>query len=314
MKEMLNKKLSILVCSCDAYSDVWDPFFNLLNKYFNHKPDIDIILCTESKNYNSNGIAFNIKTFNLYPKRNVTYGKRIISHIKKIKTDFTLVLMEDFFIRKPIDFHFIEKVITYFDQDKKAACFSFEHSFDSLDYPSSFPEFLKRPKYAFYKLNFQAAIWRTKCLKRLWKKHETPWMWEDVGNFRTFNNRYHFYSLKNNIPSPIDYGYEIGGSGILGGRWNAINVVQLFENEGINVDFGKRGFTGKKTLSPAQKQKYSHIKTELKYTRSMGLLLYLRVLFVRLQYSRNSKEKDSLHFFVKHERDKKFKKYNKQSN
>ena len=55
---------TLLVNSCDAYSDLWEPFFKMLGV---HWPDCPypIVLNTESKAFKH--VAFDVKTFSLYP-------------------------------------------------------------------------------------------------------------------------------------------------------------------------------------------------------------------------------------------------------
>ena len=59
----MNQKLTVLVNSCDSYSDLWNTFFDVLRLQWHDCP-YEIILNTETKNYSYNG--FNIKTLSLY--------------------------------------------------------------------------------------------------------------------------------------------------------------------------------------------------------------------------------------------------------
>ena len=45
-------RVTLLVNSCDAYADLWQPFFTLLKRYFVPLPD-EILLNTETKAYNN---------------------------------------------------------------------------------------------------------------------------------------------------------------------------------------------------------------------------------------------------------------------
>lgn len=44
----VNKKLSIIICSCDAYSDLWLPIYNLHKKFWNIKK-FDCFILTKKK-------------------------------------------------------------------------------------------------------------------------------------------------------------------------------------------------------------------------------------------------------------------------
>lgn len=48
-------QLAILVLSCDKYSDLWDDFFNLKDKFWPECP-YSCYLATDTKEYNREGV------------------------------------------------------------------------------------------------------------------------------------------------------------------------------------------------------------------------------------------------------------------
>ena len=46
----MKEKISLLVLSCDAYEDAWEPCFKLIQKNFKNHPK-NCYLMTEEKNY-----------------------------------------------------------------------------------------------------------------------------------------------------------------------------------------------------------------------------------------------------------------------
>lgn len=46
---------TLMICSSDAYSDLWDPFFLLLERYWPQAKNYPVILNTESKVYEKEG-------------------------------------------------------------------------------------------------------------------------------------------------------------------------------------------------------------------------------------------------------------------
>ena len=80
-----------------------------------------------------------------------------------------------------------------------------------------------------------------------------------MGNYRSFTLKYNFYILKTNERLPFNYGYDMFGSGIQGGKWVKENVLTLFKENYFEIDFSKRGFyehipdarrSNKKALKP----------------------------------------------------------------
>ncbi len=49
--------MTLLVNSCDAYADLWQPFFTLLKRYFVPLP-AEILLNTETKDFAFDGLNY----------------------------------------------------------------------------------------------------------------------------------------------------------------------------------------------------------------------------------------------------------------
>ena len=240
--------MTIMVCSCDAYEDTWYPFFKLFSKYWPDCP-YEIILNTESKIYEYPGL--NIKTFSFYKNGKVPYGKRMLRHLKEVKTPYLLVLMDDFFFRDDVKQEEIEKVKNYLASDKRAVVFSFQDVVDELNEKSAkYDGYYKRPKYGEYKLNFQPAVWKTSVFQKTWsgRGFASPWDWEQLVNFRVCNDKFDFYVLPDVQCQPINYGYNCAKIeslrakwGVYRGKWVVDTVKDLFEENGIEIDYSIRG-------------------------------------------------------------------------
>lgn len=71
------KKCTVLLSTCDSYEDTWNPFFKLMNKYWEDCP-YDVFINTESKNYIPN---FNTKLniVSLHPiNKKLQWGGRML--------------------------------------------------------------------------------------------------------------------------------------------------------------------------------------------------------------------------------------------
>ena len=105
--------LTILVCSSDNYDDLWFPFFKLLNHYWSDN-NCEIILNTESKNYQFQNLRIK------YIERGKVfeyYGERMLFHLDFIKTKYTLLLLDDFFIRREVDRKEIGKILSWLEDN-----------------------------------------------------------------------------------------------------------------------------------------------------------------------------------------------------
>ena len=241
MVKSLKEKVSVFVCSCDKYEDLWYPFFKLFKKYWT-MPYLDVYLNTESKNYQFEGL--NIKM--VHPKfKDSPYGKRMIETLRKVKTEYIILFLDDFFLRKEVDDNTIKDIITYMDSDRKTVCFYN----DCLDTYAQWeeekhPGFKRIPYGASYTLNMQVGVWRREKLIKYWKENVSPWEWEEYCNVLSFNKKSDkFYSLTSFDNSFCDYGHNeyMSMFGVYSGKWILDDVEPLFKKEGIAIDFKKLG-------------------------------------------------------------------------
>ncbi|MCI7801522.1 hypothetical protein [Eubacterium sp.] len=232
---------ALLVCSCDNYEDSWYPFFKLLKNYW---PDCDmpIILNTETKKYEFDGLDINC--FQLYKQNDrIPYGQRLIDHLMRIETDYIFVLIDDFFIREPVDSDEIALYLDYIKNHSDVAAISFDSVKDDLNIDDGeLEKCLLRPRYGEYIVNLQAGIWNKEKLMSYIRKNDSPWDVEIQGTFRSYETKDKFYTLKDLSLSPINYGKKKGLTwGIVRGKWVYEDVKPLFDKHDIDVDLEQRG-------------------------------------------------------------------------
>lgn len=243
---MSRDKMTILFCSCDKYRDLWNPFFTVFS---NHWEDCnyDIIINTESENFAFPGLK--IKCFSLYDNQKVTYGKRMIEHIKRIETPYTLLVLDDFFLRRDVDSFQIDKLIEYMDVHDEIVSirltpYQLREAYQKCIPADDLPGYYKMPLCSSYKLNFQVCLWRTDKLLSYWRPEDDPWRWEVFANITSFSEPGFLIVGEENGPV-LDYGYKVNGqplSDVYRGKWVMENgLEELFAENGVVIDFSKRG-------------------------------------------------------------------------
>lgn len=262
----MKEKCSILVNSCDTYSDTWDLFFNCLDEQWKKCP-FPIYLNTETKKYNLKDL--NITCLNADPK--LAWGKRLKESLKKIDTEYVLFMLDDFFITEKVDQKEIDQIIKWMDDDQNIAVFSFYRTNTNNIKSNKYPKYELRPQKCEYKLNCQAAIWRREKLISYIRDHESAWDFELLGSIRA--NRYHeeFYSIIEGEHRPIMY---VSGGNIHRGKW-VKETVQLAEKYNLDIDFSKRGFCngdhsfGQTSFNNLFEKIQNRLKYEIKRFRSL---------------------------------------------
>lgn len=262
---------TLLVCSCDKYSDLWYPFFTMLKKNW-PEFDMQIVLNTESKSFHYEGL--NIKTFNLYKiGENVPWGQRLIEHLDKINTEYVLFMLDDFFIESKVDSQKIDECISWMDKDKNIATFGLVSMPLRCIDDNKYPGFSRRTQNGDYRLNCQAALWRTKLLKSYIRPHEAPWHFETLGSKRSRRYKEKFYMYKgDNTKKIINYDWYNGGA-IHRGKWT-ISGARIIQNNEFNLDINDRGI--------CTDNQHSSIKTKTKfYMSKMNISEIIKGLKIR---------------------------------
>lgn len=239
MKTAWQNRVTLLVNTCDAYSDLWNPFFTLLKRYF-VPLEMKILLNTESKTYAFDGL--NIQTVHSAAP---SYGARMRAALEQIRTEYVFLMLDDFFVRQPVRLDRMEQIVSWMDQDPDIVYFNSDMTPAAIDMElDRYPGFRRLPGGSRYTLNLQAAVWRTKKLKKYWRYDVSPWEWEERCNVLTARaGREKFYCLHTEQGRFIDYGYHPGEwMGVCHGKWVEKDVVPLFRKEHIEVDFHTRGF------------------------------------------------------------------------
>ena len=171
----VNKQLSILVLSCDNYSDLWDDFFKLKEKFW---PDCPYhwYVVTESKDYQRENVGV-IKC-----GKELNWAGRFRKAVQTVDTPLVGVFLEDYYINATIDNERIRGLVD----------FSIEKGVDFLDLGNVFKHKINQPnkqyfadhlmiidKHLRYGLDTAAAIWKKEyLLEKLGEGDYSAWKFE----------------------------------------------------------------------------------------------------------------------------------------
>ena len=162
--------------SCDAYRDLWTPFFTLFWRYW---PD-----CPFPVYLGTNHTRFDDRRVTSLPAGDHQWSKRLRAILSRIEADHVLLLLEDYF--------FIEPIAT---QDISQALCAFERLNGTVLrlYPSPGPDnplnghvtIGQIDRLASYRVSTQAAIWNKSRLTELLRDEESIWDFEWEGTARS---------------------------------------------------------------------------------------------------------------------------------
>jgi hypothetical protein len=107
---MKQSNLSIIVFSCDAYSDLWDGFFDMMDFYWKDI-DFNCYLINNSKEYKRTKVT----TLNA---GNGDWSSRARFALNTINSDYVLTFLDDYYISDYVSNIKIHEVLDYIEKEK----------------------------------------------------------------------------------------------------------------------------------------------------------------------------------------------------
>lgn len=239
----MRNDLTIIVCSCDKYQDLWYPYFEIFR---NQWPDCKypIILNTESKSYEHEGLI--IKCLQLYkPGEDVPWSDRMIETLKHVDTEYVLITLDDHFLINPVDSDKFEYAFNIIKKHKRISELSFIAYVPKNKKTKWIGNFGRWPLNDYFRVNLDTAIWRKKALLRNLKPGENAWEFELNATERALWDLTEYYRYKQDAEPILDISFHLRrGYGLIRGKWCWRNP-ELFDQFNIPMDFSIRGYMNK---------------------------------------------------------------------
>ena len=158
-----------------------------------------------------------------------------------IKSEYVLVLFDDFILEGNVDGARIEQVKNWLISNDDIAAFYIVGSSTPLISDSKFPGFSQVSPNSDYIVSSAPALWNKKKLKSLIGPIDTPWAWEYFGSARAYRNKYSFYYMSNKNNEIFKYKKECGGA-IHRGKWVKEVIDPAIMKYSLSLDTSIRGY------------------------------------------------------------------------
>lgn len=224
--DVLREKCSILISSCDSYSDLWLPFCKTLER---HWPDrgMDTFILSETKTAEIKHVQF----INSGVVKN-DWSRNLEHALQSVQTKYVCLMLEDFFLRSDVDQSVFQDVIKFADSHdadmvrllKKPTLH--EQAFMQNNIA------LKISMHAPYRVSCQASLWRRTSLIQLVKAGESAWEFERYGSERSVELGFEHYTCKATV---LPYFHHV----VERGRWFPWDASH-FGRQNIGCDFASR--------------------------------------------------------------------------
>ena len=104
------KRMSVVVLSCDAYSDLWEDFFRFVHIYWKDIP-YDFFLVSNNKDFKAKGVK-------VIKAGDSNWSTRARIALEQITTPFVMIFLEDYYLSEKVENIKIEKVISYIESER----------------------------------------------------------------------------------------------------------------------------------------------------------------------------------------------------
>ena len=175
-----NKKISLLVCSCDKYQTAWKPYFELIKRFWPQHPQT-IYLNTETISY----VCKDLNIKNINSNKEATWSRRLLNALEQVSTKYVIFSLEDAFLLGPVNQKVVDTCIDWMEENPQIAeCRLSAHDCieSGVCWKNSY--FRVVPKEYMYRVDTQVAIWNKEKLIALIDETENPWQFEQNASKR----------------------------------------------------------------------------------------------------------------------------------
>lgn len=170
---MFRNKMTMLILSCDKFSDLWDAHVLQLEKYWADR-ELDTFIVTDKpsdKKYDKVSV--------LSAGEDKEFTERLAFALSMIKTKYVFITLDDYFLRERVKNNKIQNLLEMMEQE-------------NLDYARLFlrPKRARGKKFIGYKrirhiinekrysVNLYSGIWRRDFMEKTIRAKKNPWQYE----------------------------------------------------------------------------------------------------------------------------------------
>ena len=211
--------LSILVLSCDKYSDLWSPFFECFFKYW---PDCEypVYLGTNERHFNDK----RVKT--LLAGKDKDWSSSFKKIIEQVDSEYVFVILEDLFLIRVVDNLKFKECFDILKKNNFNHCHVRFHLKPELIIENGIGVYSKGMPYRVNVL----GLWRKDYLLKILIDGESPWNFEIMGSYRSSYDD-GFYCLPGEIFKTINT--------VEKGKWLP-DKLKICQGMGLEIDISDR--------------------------------------------------------------------------
>lgn len=213
-------ELAVLVVSCDKYSDLWNPFFQLFQRFW---PDCNynVYLLTNNMNFE----YYNVHCIQV--GRDISWSDNLIAALGTISENYILMFIDDLFLYDYVKSKRVEEIFNWM----RSSCAKYVRM-NVMQKPD-------RPYNEYVGISSKGTLYRTSTVLSVWEKHtlasllvngENPWEFEVYGTVRSEQYDGFYSTWEDHFPVY---------NGVIKGKWRR-DIIKKIELLGVSIDRERR--------------------------------------------------------------------------
>ena len=215
--EKNNKKLAIVIPSCDKYSDLWEILISQIDSNFKDIELTKYIICNSNHQNKIKGIEY------INVGADLGWSSNFKIALKQINEQYVFLWIDDLILTSVVDAKLFKNILSSFT-DEKGNCLRLNNVPKSNKNYNSF--FGLVDKEALYRTSTVMSIWNKEVLNDLLVPGENAWEFETKGKIRSKKYDNFFVSYK-----PL---FKFSNA-VIKGKWNRRIKKKLIEQYRYNI-------------------------------------------------------------------------------
>jgi len=228
----VQKQVAVLVVSCDRYSDLWKPFFQMFRRFW-PECQFPVYLLSNQRAMDFPGVT------SLVIGSDPSWSDSLKMGLECIPEKYVLLFIDDLFLVKPVD---NQRVLRIFEWMVSAGANHVRMNAGPLpDKPFNDLVGVASPG-TIYRTSTVMSVWKKSLLMELLKAGESAWDFEIFGTERSDAHSGFYASWKKCFPVV---------NGVIKGKWQRC-AVKLLQSLGADLDLGQRGVVSRREMIKLQ--------------------------------------------------------------
>lgn len=227
--------MKIICLTSNEYLNILPGFAYLFNKFY---PNQDVtVVRYENRPY---GLPDNFNNFAIGQQANYSWSGGLKCYLDSIQNEFVLLMLEDYYLDKPVNIVLIESIITFmtanphvvkFDlTDDRTKVLHRDYKWKLIVNDKDVYDVIQSDVNAPFLSSVQAAIWRVDFLKAILNTKDNPWQFEKNPRTKKYLKEHNGVIL-GCVNPPMSYVNAVGGEGNKPGQYDLKKIPQWIIDE-----------------------------------------------------------------------------------